>query len=147
MIGEPKIDGVRITKLKRIPTDGGYVMHGLNREEFSFCGFGEVYFSCIEAGKIRGWKKHREMTLNLVVLSGKIRFVLIDGRGKYDPFNTDEVILSPEENCARLTVPPGVWMAFQGIDRQKNMLANIANIKHRPAEADQVSLENFDFVW
>ena len=147
MANDLNIAGAKVTKLERIPTDGGYVMHGLSREESTFCGFGEVYFSCIEAGKVRGWKKHRNMTLNLVVLIGKIRFVLIDGRGKYDPSNTDEVVLSPEENYARLTVPPGVWVAFQGIDCQKNMLVNVANIKHHPAEADQVPLNNFDFVW
>ena len=142
-----KIKGVEVTKLELIPTAGGCVMHGLNREEHSFSGFGEVYFSCIEGGKIRGWKKHREMTLNLVVVLGNIRFVLIEGRERVDPLIIDEIILSPKNNYSRLTIPPGIWVAFQGLDNKKNILANIANIRHDPTEADQMALDGFDFNW
>jgi dTDP-4-dehydrorhamnose 3,5-epimerase len=143
----PKIRGVEVTKLEHIPTAGGCVMHGLNRDEISFSGFGEVYFSCVEEGKIRGWKKHREMTLNLIVVLGNIRFVLIEGREMTDSLVIDEITLSPDKNYSRLTVPPGVWVGFQGVDCQKNILANIANIKHDPTEADQVALDDFDFNW
>ncbi len=147
MAYQPKIEGIQVTELNIIPTEGGCVMHGLKRTEASFGGFGEAYFSCIEAGKIRGWKKHREMTLNLIVLLGKIRFVFIDGRCNYDPINTDDIVLSPDQNYSRLTVPPGVWMAFQGIEHPKNILANIATIEHDPTEADQVTLDTFNFIW
>ena len=147
MVYKPNIDGIQVTELAHIPTAGGYVMHGLKRKESSFSGFGEVYFSSIEADKIRGWKKHKEMTLNLIVLLGKIRFVFIDGRRDEKSNIVDDIVLSPEQNYMRLTVPPGVWMAFQGLAHPNNILVNISNREHDPSESDQVDLETFNFVW
>lgn len=142
------IDGVSVTKLKTIATEGGQVMHGLKQSDATFNGFSEAYFSSIDSGCVRGWKRHREMTLNLVVISGQIRFVLVDGRedttGDNNPW---EVRLSPADNYARLTVPPGIWMAFQGLGEPSSLLANIANREHDPNEADQTPLNQFHFNW
>jgi len=52
-----------------------------------------------------------------------------------------EVELS-KNNYKRLTVPPGVWMAFKGISHGLNMLLNIASIPHDPGETDSLPLEN-----
>ena len=147
MVYHAKIEGVSLTKLKVISTEGGSVMHGLKSTEDSFSGFGEAYFSTVAAGTIRGWKRHRHMTLNLIVIVGEIRFVLIDDRGSLKELKMDEITLSREHSYGRLTVPPGIWMAFQGIESPTNVLANIANIEHDPLEADQVPLDDFDFVW
>lgn len=144
----PSINGVSVTELKTIATDGGQVMHGLRQSEAAFNGFGEVYFSGIESGCIRGWKRHREMTLNLVVVTGQIRFVLVDGRENVTASGKPwEILLSPADNYARLTVPPGIWMAFQGLGEPGSLLANIANMEHDPSEADQAPLNQFHFNW
>jgi dTDP-4-dehydrorhamnose 3,5-epimerase len=143
----PNIEGVAVTALDRIPTDGGYVMRGLKRGENSFNGFGEAYFSCIESGNIRGWKRHQRMTLNLIVIVGEIRFVLIDGRSNSGSQTTEDIVLSADNNYARLTVPPGIWMGFQGIYRPNSILANIASIEHDPSETDHASLDKFEFDW
>ncbi|MGI9316641.1 MAG: dTDP-4-dehydrorhamnose 3,5-epimerase [bacterium] len=142
-----KIGGVEVTRLKVLPTEGGCVMHGLKKGDKDFAGFGETYFSSIEAGHIRGWKRHREMTLNLVVVAGEVRFVLIEEKDQIHSREFDEVILSPKHNYARLCVPPGIWVAFQGVANPISILANIANIEHDPSEADQVSIDHFDFDW
>jgi dTDP-4-dehydrorhamnose 3,5-epimerase len=52
-----------------------------------------------------------------------------------------EMQLSPA-NYQRLTVPPGVWMAFKGQSQGLNMLLNIGSIPHDPAEADNLPLKN-----
>jgi len=140
---EHLIDGILLTDLKIIPAENGRVMHGLKATESSYQGFGEAYFSSILKGKVKGWKQHVKMTLNLVVPVGIIRFVIYDdrpGSKTYKIFN--EFILGPEQKYSRLTISPGLWMAFQGIEDKLNLLLNIANISHDPAEVLQLPLAN-----
>ena len=139
-------EGVELNKLKSIPTDGGYVLHALKKNEKSYRGFGEAYFSVINYGIIRGWKKHREMTLNLVVPVGKIKFVIIDDRKFSDHIKPLEFILS-NSDYSRLTVPPGFWMAFQGMSQGENILLNLSDIVHDPAESDHKDIKEFSYDW
>jgi dTDP-4-dehydrorhamnose 3,5-epimerase len=134
--------GVFITPVKIITNENGDILHGLKATDESYVSFGEAYFSTVHRGKRKGWKKHTRMTLNIVVPMGEIGFVLFDDRqesvtkGKFY-----EVTLS-RKNYARLTVPPGIWMAFQGKGERENMLLNIASIPHDPTEAENLPLEN-----
>jgi dTDP-4-dehydrorhamnose 3,5-epimerase len=142
------IEGVHLTELRRIRTEGGQVLHALKQSEPDFRGFGEAYFSTVERGAVRGWKRHREMTLNLVVPAGAVRFVIHDDRpGSATRGKFQEVRLSPQENYRRLTVTPGLWLAFQGLDAAGNLLLNLADREHDPAEADRAPLEAFPYPW
>ena len=136
------IDEVMLTPLRIISGDTGDVMHALKQQEASFCGFGEAYFSTVKNKAVKGWKKHRKMILNLIVPLGAIRFVLYDGRAGSKTFQTIQEFVLSRENYQRLTVPPGIWMAFQGLSDDVNMLLNIASIPHDPAEAENLPVEN-----
>ena len=133
---------VLITPLRIIPGDFGEVMHALKQHEGSFQGFGEAYFSTVNNGAVKGWKKHQRMILNLVVPLGTIRFVLYDGRPGSKSFQSFQELTLSRENYQRLTVPAGIWMAFQGIGEGENMLLNIASIPHDPTEADNLPIHN-----
>ncbi len=136
------LEGVHITPLKIIEGNSGNVLHVLKKNESTYSGFGEAYFSQVFHKEIKGWKKHREMILNLVVPVGRIRFVLFDDRKESSTFRQlQEIELSPA-NYQRLTVPPDIWMAFQGIGEKENLLLNIASITHNPDEADNLPLVN-----
>ena len=74
------IKDVVVTKLDIIETLGGDVMHAMKESSVGYVGFGEVYFSQVNKGAIKAWKRHKKMTLNLVVPVGEIRFVLFDDR-------------------------------------------------------------------
>ena len=76
------IDGVIISPLKIIRVDEGDIYHGMKRVDKGYCGFGEAYFSSINYGETKGWKRHHEMTLNIIVPNGKIQFALFDDRNK-----------------------------------------------------------------
>ena len=130
--------GAIVTPLRRIPNPKGDVYHGLKASEDSFKGFGEAYFSTVLPGVTKGWKRHNLMTLNLVVPVGTIEFHLRSNDGQL----ADRVRLG-DERYARLTVPPGVWMAFSGIGDSLNLLLNVASIPHDPDEAVNVPLEHF----
>lgn len=143
------IEGVILTPLKIIPGDAGDVLHALKKIEASFHGFGEAYFSTIKKGAIKAWKRHYEMTLNIVVPCGRIKFVLYDDRMGSSTYNEFFEITLSRENYQRLTVPPMIWMGFKGMDNDLNMLLNIANIPHNPAESDRLDIinSNINYKW
>lgn len=136
------IDGVLITPLRLIKGESGDVMHALKQHEESFQGFGEAYFSTVHQHAVKGWKRHRKMVLNVIVPLGKIKFVLYDDRPESHSYQTMQEIILSLENYQRLTVPPGIWMAFQGLGEFNNMLLNIASIPHDPLEAENLPIQN-----
>ncbi len=141
------IEGLFVTPLKRIYHPQGDVFHGIKKSDPGFVQFGEAYFSTIKMDQIKPWKKHSIMTLNLVVPLGKIRFVIYDDRTESNTKgNFFEIIIS-EENYCRLTVPPNVWMAFQGIGNHENILLNIADYEHDPNEILRCNLDSIKFDW
>ncbi len=139
------IDGVIITPQKIISLTGGDIYHIMKSNDIGFCGYGEAYFSTIEPGVIKAWKRHREMTLNLVVPSGEIRFVIFDDRNSEGKL-FQQITLSKGNYC-RLTVPPMVWMGFQGVDNNPSILLNIADISHDPAESDKKGINEIEYNW
>ena len=52
-------------------------MRFLKKNELKNWTFGEAYFSKIKFNKIKAWKYHSKMTLNLAVPHGKVKFVFI----------------------------------------------------------------------
>jgi len=139
------IEGVHLTKLRVFETDGGNVMHGMKKTSNGFSGFGEAYFSHIKKNSIKAWKRHKLMTLNLIVPVGKIKFVIFDNRDlSCEKFQ--EVTIS-KEHYYRLTIPPMVWVGFQGIFNDESLLLNIADIEHSPEEIDRLDIDDINYDW
>ncbi len=141
------LEGVILTPLKIIPGELGSVFHGMKHTDPGFHGFGEVYFSTVHQGVVKGWKKHTEMVLNVVVPVGSIRFVIYDDREHSATIHHFQEVVLSTDNYYRLTVPPGLWMAFQGVGPSLNLLMNAASIPHDPAEAinDPISTSKISF--
>lgn len=140
-MGKVSINQIRVTPLKRIPLAGGDVLHGMKCDDPGYVDFGEAYFSIVEAGAIKAWKRHLRMTLNLIVPIGRVQFAFID----------DEAALREElvgvDRYVRLTVPPGIWFGFRGLEMSGSMLLNIADIPHDPEEIERKRLEEIKFDW
>lgn len=141
------IEGVIVTPQKIIDTPGGDVLHGVKSSDSGYVGFGEAYFSTIEYGAVKGWKRHNEMTLNILVPVGAIRFVMFDEREDSATRNNQYEITISRSNYCRLTVPPKIWMAFQGVAKQESLLLNLADIPHDPEEADSKNISEIEFDW
>lgn len=135
------MDGVTLTPLKRIALEKGDVLHALKACEDSFAGFGEAYFTHIKQGYTKGWKRHNRMTLNLVVVTGKVKFVVYDDKHK----EFEEIILSPDDNYQRLTLAPGLWMAFHGMADGVSIVMDIIPEPHDPTEADNQDLTTIEY--
>ncbi len=140
------MDGVTLHPLKHITVPKGDIYHALKSTDEGYAGFGEAYFSQIEEGAVKGWKRHNRMPLNLIVPVGKIKFVIYDdreGSPSYGQF--EEVVLSPSENYQRLTIAPGLWMAFQGLGEGVSILMDIIPEPHDHSEADRKELTNISY--
>ncbi len=140
-----EVPGILLTPLKIIPGPQGDVLRALRADEAGFDGFAEAYFSSVHSGAVKGWKRHSEMLLNLVVPIGSIRFCAF----RDSVYGT--VTLSPE-NYFRLTVAPGTWLSFGGVGGSvgggsgagsgTNMLLNLANRMHASDETEARSLDD-----
>ena len=139
------IEDVIITHLNIIPAPGGDVMQGMKQNSDGYKGFGEAYFSQVCKGAVKAWKRHKRMTLNLMVPSGKVRFVFLDDRDESN-IQLQEVVISNDNYC-RLSVPPMIWFGFQGLSEDISILLNIANIEHDPSEVDRKNVEEIEFNW
>lgn len=129
--------GVLLTPLRQIPNPKGDIFHALTAADAGFHGFGEAYFTHILCGQTKGWKQHQRMVLNLIVPHGAVRFHLFDPVAN----NGSHVLLGSAPGLyARLTVPPGIWLAFSGVGPENNLILNLASIAHDPAEAQNADL-------
>jgi dTDP-4-dehydrorhamnose 3,5-epimerase len=142
-----KIDGVTLSPLKIIKVGGGDVFRAIKKDDSGYCGFGEAYFSTVHPGVIKAWKRHREMSLNLVVPSGRVRFVIYDDRQSSKSYGSFGEIILSIDNYYRLTLPPMLWVGFQGLSEHTSILLNIANIPHSESEADRKELNEINYDW
>ena len=141
------IESVILTPLKKITHPMGGIFHAMKESDVGYAGFGEAYFSTIKHGEIKGWNLHRKMTLNLVVPMGKVTFVIYDDKdGSNSKENYFKVTLS-QTNYQRLTVPPGLWLAFKGIGSSTNLILNVANMEHDSNELDRMEFDMVDYNW
>ncbi|MFA6081591.1 MAG: dTDP-4-dehydrorhamnose 3,5-epimerase family protein [Patescibacteria group bacterium] len=132
------ISGVKIKQLKKISDERGTIFHMLRRDDKDFNKFGEIYFSSVYPGVIKGWHLHTRMTLNYAVIQGMIKLVLFDGR-KGSPTNGEimEIVIG-EENYVLVTIPPQVWNGFKGIGLKTAIVANCSTIPHDPKEIKRI---------
>jgi dTDP-4-dehydrorhamnose 3,5-epimerase len=133
---------ILVTPLARIATAGGDVLHAMKQSEAGYVGYGEAYFSWIDSGEIKAWKRHLRMTVNVIVPVGLVRFVF--RLGGENIFRTETIGIS---NYARITVPPGTWFGFQGVAAPQSLVLNIASIPHDPDEVERLALSEIEYDW
>lgn len=139
------MEGVFLTPLKQIYHPKGDIFHGMKKSDPGFTDFGEAYFSTVHPGDVKPWKKHLRMTLNLVVPVGKIRFVMHDDRPDSSSKGQTFAVEIGPDNYQRLTVSPGIWMAFEGLDDGLNLLLNMADMEHDPEEVERAELDRIQY--
>jgi len=132
------IEGVAVIPLQQIPDERGTVMHMLRRTDAHFTEFGEIYFSTVYRGVVKGWHRHRDMTLNYACVFGRIKLVLYDDRPA-SPSRGElaEVFLGPDE-YALVVIPPQVWNGFKGMSEPYAIVANCATLPHDPARSERL---------
>ena len=141
------IDGVTLTPMKIIDNPNGDIYHVLKKSDVGYLGFGEAYISIIEVGKIKGWKKHHNMTMNVVIPVGSVCVVIFDDRPSSPTRNSFfETVLSID-NYFRITIPAGLWSAFMGVGLENSMIFNISDCIHNDSRSESLAFCEIPYIW
>ena len=132
------IEGVDIIPLRRIQDERGMVMHMLREDDPHFAHFGEIYFSVVYPGIIKGWHQHSRMTINYAVVDGNIKLVLFDDRPASPTKGQLQEIVFGQINYQLVRVPPGVVNGFTAVGGVRAIVANCADIPHDPSEITRI---------
>jgi dTDP-4-dehydrorhamnose 3,5-epimerase len=132
------IHDVTVTPLRRIPDERGAVFHMLREDSPVFERFGEIYFSLVYPGVVKGWHLHRRMTLNYAVPVGMVKLVCYDDRPDSPTRGTVQELHVGELNFVLVTIPPLVWNGFKGEGGDPALVANCATLPHDPDEIERV---------
>ena len=135
------IQDVHRHPLQKIQDERGAVLHMLRSNQPHFQQFGEIYFSLVNPGVVKGWKLHKEISQNMAVPEGKIRLVIYDPRGDSSTFGKVEVIDFGDDNYCLVQLPPQVWYSFQAISSGHAIIANCTTAPHQPQESETLPLE------
>lgn len=113
-------------------------MHMLRATDPHFERFGEIYFSVVYPGVVKGWHRHSKMTLNYAVVSGMIKLVLHDDRPESPTRSLVQEIFMGEANYCLVRIPPMVWNGFKGVGTAPAIVANCSTIPHDPSEIERL---------
>lgn len=134
------ISGVSVLPLKKIVDQRGMVLHMLRSDAEYFERFGEIYFSYVNPGVVKGWKRHMIMSQNFAVPVGEIKLVLFDDRKNSETRGVFQEVILGLDNYQLLHVPSDIWYSFGCLSAHAAMIANCASHGHDPAESEQRDL-------
>jgi dTDP-4-dehydrorhamnose 3,5-epimerase len=136
------IEGMQVIPLRRIADERGTILHMLKRTDPHFVEFGEIYFSSVFRGVVKGWHRHREMSLNYACVFGRVKVVVYDDRADSSTRGElVEVFLGPD-NHELVIIPPGLWNGFKGMSEPFAIVANCCTHPHDPSRSER--LDPFD---
>jgi dTDP-4-dehydrorhamnose 3,5-epimerase len=143
------IEGVIITKLKKIDDDRGSVITMLRSDVEVFKSFGEIYFSTIFNNSIKAWHLHKKAILNYACINGKVKLVLFDDRKDSKTLGCyNEYILAPTDYFL-ITIPPYIWNGFIGLADSESIVANCISLPHDESEMVRRKFDDeyFKYNW
>ena len=137
-----EIHDVQVNPLRRIPDERGAVLHMMREDSPVFERFGEIYFSLVYPGVVKGWHRHSRMTLNYAVPIGMVKLVCYDDRPDSPTSGVVQELNVGELDYALVTIPPMIWNGFKGAGADPALVANCATAPHDPDEIER--LDPFD---
>ena len=144
-MGSITLADILITPLKKIYVPNGDVFHAMKSSDIGFKEFGEAYFSFISKGAIKAWKRHKLMSMNLIVPVGSVKFVFCQKSESYgEIFRIEKIGI---HSYHRITVPPGIWFGFQGLGGNQNLVLNIASIENDPNDVERLKQNEINYDW
>jgi dTDP-4-dehydrorhamnose 3,5-epimerase len=144
-----EIHDIVVSPLGRIPDERGAILHMLRADDAVYERFGEIYFSLVYPGVIKGWHIHTRMTLNYAVPVGMIKLVCFDDRPDSPTRGGLQEIHLGELNYALVTIPPMIFNGFKGEGTAPALVANCATEAHDPDEIERLDpfSERIPYDW
>jgi dTDP-4-dehydrorhamnose 3,5-epimerase len=137
-----EIDGLVISPRRRIPDERGAIFHMLRDDDPEYGPVGEIYFSMIYPGVVKGWHLHHRMVLRYAVPVGMVKLVCYDDRDGSPTRGNVVEVHTGELAYSLVTIPPLVWNGFKGEGTGPALVANCSSIAHDPTEIER--LDPFD---
>ncbi len=124
-------------------------MHMLRADDPLFTGFGEFYFSVVNPGVVKGWKRHQKMTQNFCVPQGMLKLVIFDDRPGSPTQGQVQEIIFGEKDYRLVRIPPGLWYGLSPADDNPVMIANCSDLPHDPQETESLPLsdQHIPYAW
>ncbi|NQT32852.1 MAG: dTDP-4-dehydrorhamnose 3,5-epimerase family protein [Candidatus Omnitrophica bacterium] len=141
------IEGVVVKDLKIFSDEKGKVMHMLRSDDDLFKEFGEVYFSTINSGAIKGWKNHSKMTQHYAVPKGNIQLVIYDDRTDSATKGEVQEVTLGLDNYRLVRIPRGVWYSFKAIGGEAAMIVNCTDLAYDPDEITDIDIFDNDIPY
>ena len=105
----------------------GDIFKILNRKSKNYFGFAELYITSLNKGITKGWNFHKKMILNLIVIKGKVLFVVKKNKKIY------RKMLSQNKKEV-LTIKSKVWFKMINLHANRSEIINFANLKYNKNE-------------
>lgn len=139
---EANLAGLQVIPLRVIQDERGAVLHMIRSTAPHFSKFGEVYFSEVNPGVVKGWKRHRLMTQHFAVPVGRIKLVVFDDRPDSPTCGQIQTLHLGRPDAYQLTIlPPMLWYGFQCTGETPAIMANCADLPYDPAESEMLPLD------
>ena len=132
---EAGIDGVRLHMLGPLQADHrGSLLEVLDtRHDFWQEPVVYAYRVVIRPGRIKGWGLHKLQSDRYLMMSGRLRVVVYDGRAHSPTYERFAEFQFTDETPGLLLIPPGVWHADQNTGDRDAVLLNFPT---RPYDHD-----------
>ena len=131
----PNVEKIEIIKKSR-----GRIIKLFSSISKNFIAVKESYLSEIGAYEIRAWKKQIKSKMFLIVLKGKVKFVL------YKNNSFKKKIISAKE-FRRIFIPKNTWYGFKNMGRSKAMILSLMSQKYTKNNILQKDLKKLKFNW
>ena len=119
------LDGVELARVSPHVDDRGSLIEIYNpslkfwREPVVY-----TYGVLIRPGRIKGWGMHKLQSDRYLILSGRLRVVLYDGRTASPTYQRFAEFQFTDETPGLLYIPPGVWHADQNTGDEDVVMIN-----------------------
>jgi dTDP-4-dehydrorhamnose 3,5-epimerase len=133
------IQGVSIRNLKKISDERGTVFKMMEAIDPEFTKFGEIYFSTIYPGVIKGWHLHKETSLNYAVIKGNIKLVIFDDRDNSLTKGEIQELFIGDNNYCLVHIPKGVWNGFKCVGVNEAIVADLTDLPHNPQDMTRMN--------
>ena len=104
----------------------------------------DVYISLIKFNKIKAWKMHLKMNCNLLVIRGKVKFVILKKIKQKIKFLN---IVMSDKKPSLLKIKSGLWFGFKGLSKKPAAILNFSNRKHFKKDNYKKNINHFKCNW
>jgi dTDP-4-dehydrorhamnose 3,5-epimerase len=119
---------IKKISLKQIKVKEGNIIKYINKKSFYFKKFGEIYFSKIKKGHVKGWNLHKKTNCLITVPYGSVTFVLKDYKMK-----KQKTLTLKDTMPSLLVIPPNIWFKFWTKEKY-SIIVNMIELTHNTKE-------------